>query len=341
MILVTGAAGFIGREVCRQLLLAGHEVLGLDRDAELPRQQTNLADLALHDLIVADLLEVDLQSLLTRVDGIVHLAGSPGVQSSWSTGFETHLANNILATQRLAEAMLDVPGQRMVVASSSSVYGSIAGAPADENQTLSPLSPYGASKAAMEHVVGAYVTRGVDIIALRYFTVYGPHQRPDMAMSLMLDALTGGQPFTMRGDGSQRRNFTFVQDAAAATIAALTSTNPALTSGTRINIGGPATVSVTEVLDELGQLAGSPVPTEFVAPMPGDPTRTAANIDLAGTLLNWRPQISLREGLKAQLDWHRRATLTPVAIDITNSTPQIASPTSGAAPLASPSGINP
>lgn len=349
MILVTGAAGFIGREVCRQLIASGEQVIGLDKNATDARQAQNLQGIALTELIHADLLDLDLRALLGRVKGVVHLAGSPGVQTSWSTGFRTHLDNNVLATQRLAEAMLDVPVQRMVVASSSSVYGNIGGdSAANEDFPVAPMSPYGASKAAMEHVVSAYVHRGLDIVPLRYFTVFGPHQRPDMAMNLMIQAQLGAKPFTLRGDGSQRRNFTYVGDAAGATIAALTSTNKSLKPGTCFNIGGQETVSVTEVLQLLSALHGEPVPINEVAPVPGDPTRTAADTSRAAELLGWSPQVSLREGLAAQLAWQTEASevgvtppsLAPASIDTANRTPQMASPTIGSIPFESPSGIS-
>lgn len=344
MILVTGAAGFIGREVCRQLNLLGVPVIGLDRDGDQARQRANLEGVELVRLISEDLLEVDLRSILRQVDGVIHLAGSPGVQTSWASGFETHLANNVLSTQKLAEAMLDVPVQRMVVASSSSIYGNIFGVErkpdlgANEDQAISPMSPYGASKAAMESVVRAYVQRSLDIVPLRYFTVYGPHQRPDMAMNLMIEALRTGIPFTLRGDGTQERNYTYVGDAARATIAALLGN---VVSGTPINIGGTETVSVNQVLEVVGDLAGRPVPIRDVASVPGDPQRTAADTRRAKKLLGWSPQISLRQGLAAQLDWQLdlanankslpgAASLTPNTSEMTSSKPQTMSPTMGA-----------
>lgn len=374
MILVTGAGGFIGREVCRQLVALGQPVLGVDRAASQPRQQSNLMGIELEELIEADLLDLDLRMLLRKVDGIVHLAGSPGIQTSWSDGFGTHLDNNVLTTQRLAEAMLDTPVRRMVVASSSSVYGNIGVASrrgcgpdlgADEDTPMAPVSPYGASKAAMEHVVGAYVQRGLDIIPLRYFTVYGPYQRPDMAMYLMINALDSRQPFTVRGDGTQQRNFTYVSDAASATVAALSAR---LRSGSPLNVGGRETVSVNDVLAILDELVGTPIPTRDVAAVHGDPRRTAADTVRAEALLRWAPQVSLRQGLAAQLDWQvdrqrssaaepnaneavraslsERGLVRPVSATAANiepmrSTPQMKRPVMGAEPVERPSGIRP
>lgn len=336
MILVTGAAGFIGREVCRQLLEMGESIIALDRGSDGQRQQNNLGGLELDRLLTIDLLEADLHSLLQESTGVIHLAGSPGVQTSWSTGFGTHLDNNVLVTQRLAEALLDAPEQRMVVASSSSVYGNISNGRASESQPIAPLSPYGASKAAMEHVVSAYVPRGLDIVPLRYFTVYGPHQRPDMAMHLMIEALRGGPSFTVRGDGSQQRNFTYVGDAARATILALKAA--ATEPGKAINVGGSGTVSVAEVLVELSDIAGRDVPTDTVMPIAGDPQRTAADTTRAKTILGWTPQVSLRHGLEAQVAW--QSGQAPAIIDITNSKPQTSIDQIGSGPLASPSGLS-
>ncbi|MFT7598831.1 MAG: UDP-glucuronate 4-epimerase [Acidimicrobiales bacterium] len=304
-VLVTGAAGFVGRWVCRTLLANGSAVVALDVNASERRQRENLGALVdeIDLVLVNDLVEIDLRPVLSSVDAVVHLAGSPGVQTSWAGGFDHHVRNNLSATQRLLEAALDAPVDRIVVASSSSVYGNIPGAPATEDHPLRPLSPYGASKAAMEHVVGAYVDRGLAVTPLRYFTVYGPHQRPDMAIHRMIEALKGGEPFPLRGDGSHQRNFTFVGDAAAATVRAI---DLDLTPGRPYNVGGEGTASVKQVLDLLGELAGRPVPVQQVAAVPGDPQRTVADITRAREELRWVPEVDLEPGLLAQLNWQLR-----------------------------------
>lgn len=299
-VLLTGAGGFIATAVGRLLVEAGVDVTGVDVRSEEARQRANLSAGAWSKIINADVLDVDLRSLLRSVDAIVHLAGSPGVQSSWAGGFEHHVRNNVVTTQRLLEAALDAPVGRIVVASSSSVYGHVGQGSADERSPLAPLSPYGASKAAMEHVVGAYVERGLSVTPLRYFTVYGPHQRPDMAMHRMIEATRGGPVFRVRGDGEQLRNFTFVDDAARATVAALQSD---LAPGLPVNVGGSGTASVNEVLALIEELAGAEVKRETSVEVPGDPGRTAANIDRARQILRWSPQVSLRDGLAAQIAW--------------------------------------
>ena len=311
-VLVTGAAGFLGQAVCRMLHEQGRSVIGIDRDASAPRQAGNLAELdASFELFLSDdLLDLPLESVLRSVDGVVHLAGSPGVQSSWAEGFAGHLANNVQASQRLFEAALQSPVRRIVVASSSSVYGTITEDAACESSPIHPLSPYGASKAAVEHVANAYVSRGVPIVALRYFTIYGPRQRPDMAIHQMLAALHGAKPFTLRGDGSQIRNYTYVDDAAAATVAALDS---AVTPGRVFNVAGTSAHSLTDVLGEIERAAGREVPLKWVPRLAGDPDRTHADISRAQAELGWSPQVSLVEGIAAQLAWqanHQDSPLT-------------------------------
>lgn len=299
-VLVTGVAGFIGSTITDHLNRLGIAVIGIDHSCNSPRQHSNLAAIDLDQLHDVDVLDAPLHDLLAQVDAVIHLAGTPGVQTSWSTGFEHHVRNNVVTTQRLCEAALDTPVQRIVVASSSSVYGSIDVGLADEAAPVRPLSPYGASKAGMEHVLHAYAQRGLPVVPLRYFTVYGPRQRPDMAIYKMMQAVAGGTPFPLRGDGSQQRNFTFVDDAARATIAALSARLPA---GCPLNVAGPTTQSVNEVLSIVAAVGGGEVPVAAESAHPGDPQRTAADASMATELLNWCPTVSLTAGIERQWEW--------------------------------------
>lgn len=301
-ILVTGAGGFIGSHVSQRLLDNGHEVIGLDHQWRRQRQRLNGDELTDVDgrfeRVDADMVTMDLGELLRDIDGVVHLAGSPGVQSSWANGFDHHVRNNVVSTQRLLEAALDAPVQRIVVASSSSVYGNIESGLADETHELRPLSPYGASKAAMEMLLGAYVERGLSVMPLRYFTVYGPRQRPDMAMHRMIEATRGGEPFGVRGDGTQERSYTFVGDVTDATVAALDST-----SCLPINVGGADVASVNEVVALVERFSGTQVDRVSVASVPGDPQRTSADTARAREFLGFGRAVGLEEGLRRQVEW--------------------------------------
>lgn len=294
-VLVTGASGFIAQAVVDRLQREDREAITLDRSVP--------ADSGRHAVDhVADLVDLDLDPIVGSVDAVIHLAGTPGVQSSWADGFDLHVRNNLVATQRLCESALRTECQRIVIASSSSVYGSVARGLVDEDRAPTPLSPYGASKAATEHLVGAYAARGLSVIPLRYFTVYGPWQRPDMAIHRMFRAALGGPAFPLRGDGLQARSFTAVDDVAAATV---TATRRNLPTGLPINIGGSDVTSLNELLQRIEVLTGRPVPIEQLPAAPGDPARTAANLSRAASLLGWSPSITIDDGLAGQWEWHR------------------------------------
>lgn len=310
--LVTGGAGFIGRTVVDRLLSAGHAVHVVDR-ATQARTRAALRDLASHPfadrlrVTRADLLDLDPTALLDDADVVVHLAGQPGVQSSWGTGFSDHVRDNVLVTQRLLEAAVATPVRRFVLASSSSVLGGAPDGPVDETTPPAPLSPYGVTKATVEQLAATYATRGVPTVALRFFTVYGRHQRPDMAVARMASALAEGPAFPLRGDGSQERDWTHVDDIADGVLAAAGRDLP---HGTICNIGSGRPVSLREVLRLVGELAGRPVPIEEVPAVPGDPDRTWADTSLAADLLGHRARVSLRDGLHDQL---ASAGLVPTA----------------------------
>ena len=317
---VTGAAGFIGSHLVDLLLDRGRTVVGLDSfdPAYSPNQKrANLAAASQHpsfQLEIGDLRLVDLAALLAGAGTVYHLAARAGVQDSWSEGFAETWEINVAGTQAVLDAALNAGVHRVVMASSSSVYGDTAtpGGP----RTVSPISPYGASKAACEHLGAVYARRGLDIVALRYFTVYGPRQRPDMAMHRIFESVrSAGAAFVRRGSGSQTREFTFVRDVAAATAAAGWLSAAA---GQTFDIGGGAPASLNDVIATVGDLAGTPVPVRTVARPAGDPQATSAQCAPARRLLDWRPVTSLHRGLAEQWAWHRRrwtAGLEPAPAD--------------------------
>ncbi len=313
-VLVTGGAGFIGTVTCRRLLDAGHDVTIVDNGAEPRHDQARATltetDRITTDLLTTDLLTTDLVDLLDGFGYIVHLAGRPGVQTSWGAGFAEHLSVNTLLTQRLLEAALVTQPRRIVLASSSSVYGDIADGAANEDDALRPLSPYGVTKAAVESLMGAYVARGVDAVALRFFTVYGRGQRPDMALHRIIDAALGGPVFGIRGSGHQARDFTHVDDAAAAIEAALFAP---VSAGTVYNVGSGRPVSLRTLIDTVEDHLGRPVPLAPLEAVSGDPGRTAANITKARRLLAWSPAVTLAAGVADQIAHQREHALSAPA----------------------------
>jgi nucleoside-diphosphate-sugar epimerase len=305
-VLVTGAAGFIGSTLCEALVADGWRVTGLDGFiGAYPRadKEANLARLAHEprfDLVEADLAVVDLTRALAGGPRVAHLAGRPGVRTSFGDGFAPCLRDNLDATHRLVDAALAARVPRLVWASSSSVYGVAGPGRAREDRTAArPVSPYGAVKQACEDLAALARRRGLSCVGLRYFTVYGPRQRPDMAVRRMCEALAGGRPFSVYGSGSQERDLTFVDDAVEATARALVARRPS----PLYNVGGGRPTSIGDVLAALGGIAGRPVPTVSGPPAAGDVGRTAADTSRARRELGWRPRVGLDEGLTAQLAW--------------------------------------
>lgn len=312
-VVVTGAAGFLGSTLVAALLAEGQQVLGVDvrSPATDATAAANLAGLRHRDrfeLMVADLLDLPLADVLAGADAVVHLAGQPGVQSSWGLGFASHVDRNVHAAQVVLEAALAAGVPRTVLASSSSVYGNVARGRAVESARLVPTSPYGVTKAAAEQLAGVYAGRGLGVVSLRYFTVYGPRQRPDMAFSRIVGAALGGPAFPLRGDGRQVREFTYVDDAVAATTAALAAEVPPGWVG---NVGGGATASLRDAIDLVEDLTGRPVPVDVLPAAPGDPDRTAADLRRTTAALGWAPTTGLRAGLRAQLAWQRASATGP------------------------------
>jgi UDP-glucuronate 4-epimerase len=303
--LVTGCAGFIGSHLTEALLADGWEVLGVDcfnDNYAPPEKLANLAAALEHErfeLRRADLAALDCAALLEGCDIVFHLAAEPGVRSSWGRRFDRYLRNNVAATQRLLEAM--DPGIRLVYASSSSVYGDSETLPTPEDAPPLPRSPYGVTKLGGEQLCRVYHTdHGLDTVALRFFTVYGPRQRPDMAFRRFCEAAAAGRPIEIYGDGRQSRDFTFVTDVVSAIRAA--GEAPAA-SGRAYNIGGSAPVSLNAALERLAAIAGRPLDVRRRERESGDVLHTAADIRAARRDLGWEPATHLATGLAAEFEW--------------------------------------
>jgi UDP-glucose 4-epimerase len=241
----------------------------------------------------------ELAPLMTGPDVVFHLAGQAGVRASWGSDFQHYTQNNVLATQRLLEAAKGAGLHRFVYASSGSIYGDVDALPITENTTPSPVSPYGVTKLAGEHLCHLYhVSFGLPTVSLRYFTVYGPRQRPDMAFNRFIKAMLQDRPFPLFGDGEQTRDFTYVSDVVAANICAVDAP-----PGRRFNVAGGSRVSVNRVIAELEELTGRPARADRQARRAGDQRHTWADTSAARQVLGFVPKVELREGLAAELAW--------------------------------------
>ena len=308
--LVTGAAGFIGSHLCERLLQEGHAVIGLDAFSDYyprPQKEANLAPLLGRPgfrFLELDLTRSDLGPIVAEADHIFHQAGQPGVRPSWGKDFDIYVDCNIRATQRLLEAVKGSPRlRRLVFASSSSVYGDASELPLREASLPRPFSPYGVTKLAAEHLCGLYhANHGVPAVALRYFTVYGPRQRPDMGFHKFIQAALTDRPIVVYGDGEQTRDFTYVADAVEANWLALR----AEATGQVFNIGGGSRVSVNQVLATLEEILHRSIRRERRPPPPGDVRHTWADTARARDLLGFVPRVSLREGLAGEVEWMRK-----------------------------------
>jgi UDP-glucose 4-epimerase len=307
-VVVTGAAGFIGSHLTEVLLAAGNDVVGIDCFTdyyERSRKERNLEPSRGHarfSFEELDLVDADLRPALDGAGIVYHLAGQPGVRPSWGSQFDQYVRDNIVATQRLLECLKGSPIKRLVFAGSSSVYGDAEMFPTKESALPRPVSPYGVTKLAAEHLTHLY-TRNFDIpaVSVRYFTVYGPRQRPDMAFARFMQALSDGQEIEVYGDGEQTREFTYVSDAVAGTIKAA----GADVIGQVFNLGGGSRVTINQVLATLEEISGMKVRRQNLPAAPGDPRHTGASINLARERLGWEPRVSLRDGLDKQWRWFR------------------------------------
>lgn len=308
-VLVTGSAGFIGSHTVERLLADGHRVRGVDcftDNYEPALKRANAALLEAHDgyeAVEADLVTADPGELLDGVDAVLHLAGQPGVRDSWADGFERYVERNVVATQRLLEAAKDTAISRFAAASSSSVYGDAETYPTTEAALPRPVSPYGVTKLAAEHMCTLYAANfGVPTVSLRYFTVYGPRQRTDMALRRMIDLTLAGQPFPLYGDGSVSRSFTYVGDVVEANLAALFHPAP---PGTVVNIANESTASMRDLIGLVGDALGTPVQIDRRGAAPGDARRTGGSSQLAREVLEWAPTTELADGINRMVAWCR------------------------------------
>lgn len=318
--LVTGAAGFIGSHLVDRLLAEGHEVVGIDsfedyyprtqKEANIARArengafrliEANIIDLATDD--GAARLGASLGDLIEASDWVFHLAAQAGVRASWGESFRIYTDNNVLATQMLLEACKGTGIKRFVYASSSSVYGDTTELPMREDAVCRPHSPYGVTKLAAEHLCHLYF-RNFDVpcVSLRYFTVYGPRQRPDMAIHRFMRAARDGRPLTVYGDGTQTREFTFVSDVVDATVrAAMCDASEAL--GRPYNVGGGTAISVSGLLDAIRDVVGRELELRREPAQPGDVSHTGADMRRAREALGFEAVVGLEEGLRAEWEW--------------------------------------
>ena len=310
--LVTGAAGFIGSHMAERLLDDGATVVGVDgftgyyARAEKERNLASLTTRQGFRFVEAMLDTADVAALLDEITHVFHLAAEPGAGKSWGRRFDVYTRNNIVATQALLEACIDRPVERFVFASSSSVYGDDAVLPMREDARARPVSPYGVTKLAAEQLCHLYhVSYSVPTVALRYFTVYGPRQRPDMGFRRFFEAAMRDEAVTVYGDGLQTRDFTYVADVVSATAAAATRGRP----GAVYNVGGGARVELLDVVELIRRITRRPVRVERTAPRRGDMRDTYADTTRARVDLAFAPMATLEQGLRAQFDWMTQAGL--------------------------------
>ncbi|MBP1990977.1 NAD-dependent epimerase/dehydratase family protein [Paenibacillus eucommiae] len=303
-IIITGAAGFIGSHLSEALLQLGHSVTGVDHiesSSNRSIKEDNLKNILVHPEFqwqAVDLLNIDLNRLIADADIVFHLAGLAGVRNSWGSSFEDYLHANILLTQEIAEACKQSARlKKLVYASSSSIYGGGSGHYSSEQSPATPISPYGLTKLAGEHICAIYHKQyGLPYTALRYFTVYGPRQRPDMGFHRFMKAALLEEPLTVYGNGEQTRDFTYISDVVAANINAMNYKK----HGNVFNIGGVETASVNDIVHKIEKLSGKKLQLHYLPEQPGDPFATRADISLARTELGYNPLISLDEGMAAE-----------------------------------------
>ena len=308
--LVTGVAGFIGSQLAERLLLMGVSVIGIDSFSDYyprwikERNLTGLRRSPQFTFISGNLVELDLPALLPGVSWVFHQAAQAGVRASWGTNFEVYTRDNVLATQRLLDAAT-VSGssiEKFVYASSSSIYGDAESYPTVESAQPRPVSPYGVTKLAGEYLCHLYWrNHGLPAVALRYFTVFGPRQRPDMGFHIFARAMLTGKPIRVYGDGLQSRDFTFITDALDANILAA----ERAPAGQVFNIGGGSRITLRDTFALLEKITGHAADLHFESAQKGDARHTAADITQAQQILGYQPQVSVAEGLRSEVEWIR------------------------------------
>jgi UDP-glucuronate 4-epimerase len=311
---VTGAAGFVGSHLCESLLADNNAVVGIDSFSDYYSRSLKEANLrSCHEakafeLVEADLSEYPLARVLDGVDGVFHLAAQAGVRRSWGDSFQIYLRDNVLATQHLFEAALE-RGLRVVFASSSSIYGDSESYPTTEDLPGRPISPYGVTKLACEHLAHAYSRRDLDVIGLRYFTVYGPRQRPDMAYTRIALALLRNETFTIYGTGEQSRDVTYVGDAVSATRAAMEHG----VAGSTYNVGGGSETTLMQAINVFEEACRAQLRVEHISAALGDVKRTAGCTDRLARDTGWQPTTDLIAGVRAHVEWARGSVNTATA----------------------------
>jgi UDP-glucuronate 4-epimerase len=306
-ILVTGACGFIGTNLCESLLEDGYHVTGVDAftnnypSSAKRANQKDLDKFKKYNLIEIDLLSSNLDAILKGIDIVFHLAGQPSVHNSWGEDFQVYSNRNIVLTQKLLDAAYKAKVIRFVNSSSSSVYGRVTSTPTRESDEKLPISPYGVTKLAAENLVTLYGSEfGMSTISLRYFTVFGPRQRPDMAFNKLIEAGRNKKIFLLHGDGTQIRDFTYVKDVVEANkLAAFAKLN----GSSIFNIGGGSPVSMNETIAMLEEIMGLKIKTNFTPLGPGNPMVTMADCSMAKVNLGWKPKMDIYNGLLAQVAW--------------------------------------
>ncbi|MFO8058400.1 MAG: NAD-dependent epimerase/dehydratase family protein [bacterium] len=310
--MVTGAAGFIGSHLCERLIRDGHSVLAIDCFTDYyarELKESNLQGFRGHSLcefVEADLNELSLPDLFRECDGVFHLSAQAGVRASWGKSFDHYLHHNIRATQRVLEAAREVPGKRIVYASSSSVYGDTDELPARENSLARPRSPYGVTKLSCERLADLYLMNyGVDAVGLRYFTVYGPRQRPDMAFHRFIRSLLLDEEIVVYGDGKQTRDFTYISDIVEGTVRCMEHG----IAGRCYNIGGGHRVVLLDAINALAEMAGKTPRIRHEESQKGDVRDTLADTSLLHKEVGFAPKTPFADGLREQVEWERNLYL--------------------------------
>ncbi|MCZ6865265.1 MAG: NAD-dependent epimerase/dehydratase family protein [Candidatus Dadabacteria bacterium] len=308
-VLVTGVSGFIGSSLSEKLLDEGFQVIGVDSFFDYyPRKikENNLYDLLKQpdfEFVESDILGIDWDRIISQVDGVFHQAALAGVRASWGQKFDQYVQNNILGTQRLLEACKNRRVEKFIYASSSSVYGDTDELPIHENSTTNPVSPYGVSKLAAEHLASLYFkSYGVPTVSLRYFTVYGPRQRPDMAFHKFITAVINGDKIEVYGTGEQTRDFTFIDDVVQGNIQAFRNAR----AGEVYNIGGGSRIKLIDTIRIIEEITGREANLVYTEPQRGDAKHTFSDVTKAKADFDYSPQVDVKSGLEKHYEWLKK-----------------------------------